>query len=100
MGRNQEAIQEMLNAVQLPTGIDIETARLLWESYLDPPIYMKRFGRRIPIGGDKFIDTDYFGAEGATEIPQEAPEQTDSDLWGPKVAEGLMDIISPFPRQD
>ena len=89
VGRNQEAIQEMLNAVQLPTGIDIETTPV--GELFGPPEYGRGAGR-IPIGGDKFIDTEYFGA------PEEAPEQTDSDLWGPKVAEGLMDIISPFPR--
>ena len=35
--------------------------------------------------------------EDAIEEMEEAT-QTKSDLWGPKVAEGLMDIISPFPR--
>ena len=89
VGRNQEAIQEMLNAVRLPTGIDIETTPV--GELFGAPEY-DRFGRRIPIGGDKFINPDYFGA------PEEAPEQTDSDLWGPKVAEGLMDTIWPFPR--
>ena len=121
VGRNQEAIQEMLNAVQLPTGIDIETTPV--GELFGSPEYERGAGR-IPIGGDKFIDTDYFGSpeyeRGAGRIPiserdprgggdkfinpdyfgapEEAPEQTDSDLWGPKVAEGLMDTIWPFPR--
>ena len=89
VGRNQEAIQEMLNAVRLPTGIDIETTPV--GELFGSPEYERGAGR-IPIGGDKFINPDYFGA------PEEAPEQTDSDLWGPKVAEGLMDTIWPFPR--
>ena len=70
IGRNQEAIQEMLEAVRLPTGIDIETT---------------------PVG-------ELFGS------PEEAPEQTfrekfESGQWGPDVANTLMDIISPIPRQ-
>jgi len=36
--------------------------------------------------------------EDAIEEMEEAT-QTKSDLWGPKAAEGLMDIISPIPRQ-
>ena len=89
VGRNQEAIQEMLNAVQLPTGIDIETTPV--GELFGAPEYERGAGR-IPLGGDEFINPDYFGA------PEEAPEQTDSDLWGPKAAEGLMDTIWPFPR--
>ena len=59
IGRNQEAIQEMLEAVQLPTDV-------------------------APV--------------------EEAPEQTfrekfESGQWGPDVANTLMDIISPIPRQ-
>ena len=79
VGRNQEAIQEMLNAVQLPTGIDIETT----------PI-------GDLLGGSVEEETQLGPVKGYFKDVGFGEEEGN---WGKPVANLLMDIISPIPRQ-
>ena len=62
IGKNEEAIKEMLETVQLPTDV-------------------------APV-------------EEATQTGSTFREKMESGQWGPDLANKLMDIISPIPRQD
>ena len=61
------------------------------------------WGGRLEDANPNFYDPkiDMFRTQEPEDAIEEMEEatQTKSDLWGPKVAEGLMDIISPIPRQ-
>jgi len=79
IGANEEAIKEMLKSVQLPTGIDIETT----------PI-------GDLLGGSVEEETQLGPVKGYFKDVGFGEEEGN---WGKPVANLLMDIISPIPRQ-
>ncbi len=92
VGKNKEAITEMLKATKLPTGIDIETTSigdLMGDSNSD---YLLPYGALTKLGETLF-------KKGETETDPLFPEEElEEPSLGTKTGNLLIDVLSPIPR--